>query len=267
MLNIIRYSQIVGLVAIDSTTADYLGEIQEVWTDDAGNIVYLSCPRGYIPLLQVAGISTQAVSTYGHLVTTPPSGLHRLHRLPVQSSLKQPSGWIEDFLFDWHTGEIAAYILSGDITGGPMKLQRFATEETAPSPPRTVLAPEDIKTITVDAIVLEEGRPDSLHNETEALKDFLSEKSHPVRQLVHELIDRLHDLVSPHDQPEVVRTKIKTVGDEMATSGDHDHDTLKEAIDFLHSQWESLQQQIHRASDRAQNALESTWEHLTGKPS
>lgn len=266
MLNVIRYSQITGLVAIDSATAEYLGEIQEVWTDDAGNIVYLSCPRGYIPLLQIAGVSTQAVSTYGHLTLSPPSGLHRLHRLPVQSTFNKTNAWIEDFLFDWHTGEIAAYILSGDITGS-MTLQRFATGETAPSPPRTVLAPDDIKTITVDAIVLETGAPDRLRNETEGLKDFLSEKSSPVRQLVHELSDRLHDLVSPHDQPEVVRVKIKTVGDEMAASGEHDHHALKEAVDFLHDQWDSLQQQIRRASDRAQGALESAWEHFTGRPS
>lgn len=266
MLNVIRYSQIVGLVAIDSATAKYLGEIQEVWTDDTGNIVYLSCPRGYIPLLQIAGVSTRAVSTYGHLAVTPPSGLHRLHQLPVQSSLKQPSGWIKDFLFDWHTGEIVAYILSGDITG-PMTLQRFATGGTAPSPPRTVLAPEDIKTITVDAIVLETGAPSRLRNETEGLKGFLSEKSSPVRQVVHELSERLHDLVSPHDQPEVVRVKIKTLGDEMAASGDHDHHALKEAIDFLHDQWESLLLQIHRTSNQAQEALEAAWEHLTGKPS
>lgn len=266
MLNVIRYSQIVGLVAIDSATADYLGAIQEVWTDEAGNIVYLSCPRGHIPLWQIAGVSTRAVSTYGHLAVTPPGGLYRLYQLPVQSSLKQPSGRIEDFLFDWHTGEIAAYILSGE-RAGPATLQHVATEETAPSPPRTVLVPEDIKTIAADAIVLEVGAPNYLRNETEGLEDFLSEKSSPVRQVVYELSDRLHDLVSPQDRPEVVRVKIKTVGDEISALGDHDHHTLNEAVDFLHDRWASLQQQIHRASNQAQQALEAAWEHLTGKPS
>ncbi|ESA36651.1 photosystem reaction center subunit h [Leptolyngbya sp. Heron Island J] len=267
MLNIIRYSQIVGLVAVDGATAEYLGEIQDVWVNDAGQIVYLSCPRGYIPLLQVAGVSTQAVSTYGHLAVTPPSGLHRLHQLPVQSPLQQSRGRIEDFLFDWHTGEIAAYILTGDIAAPASKptLQRFATSEVPTTHHRVVLAPDDVKTITVDAIVLESDVTDRFRSEAEGLKDFLSEKRHPVRQLVHELSDRLHDLVSPHDPPEVVRVKIKTVGDEMAAY--HDHQALKEAIDFLHTQWESLQQQIRRASNRAQHALESAWEHLTGKPS
>ncbi len=265
MLNVIRYSQIVGLVAVDSATAEYLGEIQDVWVNDAGQIVYLSCSRGYIPLVQVAGVSTQAVSTYGHLTVTPPSGLHRLHQLPVKSP--QPTGRIEDFLFDWHTGEVAAYILTGDIANpaGNPTLQRFSSAEMAPTSPRVVLAPGDVKTITVDAVVLEADATARLLSEAEGLKDFLSEKRHSVRQLVHELSDRLHDLVSPQDRPEVVRGKIKTVGEEMAASGHHDHHALKEAIALLHDQWDSLQQEIHRAGRRAQQALESAWEHLTGE--
>ncbi len=142
MLNVIRYSQIVGLVAVDSATAEYLGEIQDVWVNDAGQIVYLSCSRGYIPLVQVAGVSTQAVSTYGHLTVTPPSGLHRLHQLPVKSPLQSPTGRIEDFLFDWHTGEVAAYSLTGDIAnpaGNPTTLQRFSSGEMAPTSPRVGL--------------------------------------------------------------------------------------------------------------------------------
>ena len=218
----------------------------------------------------MAGVSTQAVSTYGHLTVTPPRGLHRLHRLPVKSP-DQPRGWIDDFLFDWHTGEIAAYILAGDIAKPSKKLtlQRFSATETPAeaASARVVLAPEDVKTITVDAVVLETDAPERFRSEAEGLKDFLSEKRHPVRQLVHEMSERLHDLVLPHDRPEVVRVKIKNVGDEMAASGHHDHHTLQEAIDFLHNQWESLQQQIRRASSRAQAAVESAWEHLTGKPS
>ena len=53
----------------------------------------------------------------------------------------------------------------------------------------------------------------------------------------------------------------------MAASDHYDHHALREAIDFLHDQWESLQHHIHRANDRAQAALESAWKHLTGKPS
>ena len=253
MFSVIRYSQIVGLVAIDSATATHLGEVQEVWVDDSGRIVYLSSTQGYLPLMQIAGVSTQAMSTYGRLAVSPPSTLRRLHRLAVQSALHEPIGWIEDFLFDWQTGEITAYILAGEVTesmGG-----------------RAVLAPNDIQEITAETVVLEDGAPNRLRSEAEGLKGFLSEERHQVRQLVHELGDRLHELISPHDQPEVVRVKIKTVGDEMAASGHDDHHTLREAIDFLHDQWESLQHHIRRASTRAQTALESAWKHLTGKPS
>ncbi|MEL6138959.1 MAG: photosystem reaction center subunit H [Cyanobacteria bacterium J06628_6] len=269
MLSTVRYSQIVGLVAIDSATARHLGEIQEVWVNDAGRIEYLSCAQGFIPLLQVAGVSTQAVSTFGHLSDKPTDPLRRLHRLPIQSTLQEANGWVEDFVFDWQTGEIAAYVLSGDIAepSGQVKLQRFTAHETEMTPRRAVIAADDVKTISVDAVVLEPGAPDRFRSEDEGLKGFLSEKSHAVRQLVHELSDRLHDVVSPHDEPETVRVKIKTVGEEMAASGHADHSALQEAVDFLHDQWDSLQQQIRQASHRTQSALNAAWKELTGHKS
>ncbi|EKU96447.1 hypothetical protein Lepto7375DRAFT_0445 [Leptolyngbya sp. PCC 7375] len=58
---------------------------------------------------------------------------------------------------------------------------------------------------------------------------------------------------------------IYPVPDEMAASGHHNHQAWPEAIHRLHNQWERLQQQIYRANKRAQKALESTWEHLTGQ--
>lgn len=253
MLSAIRYSQIVGLVAVDSPTATHLGEVQEVWADETGHIVYLSSAADYIPLQQVAGISTQAVSTYGHLAIGPLSTLQRLHQLAVQSARHEPVGWIEDFVFDWHTGEITAYILAGDIAtalGG-----------------RAVLGPEDIQAITTEAVVLEEAAPERLRSEAEGLKGFLSEQQHQVRQLVHELGDRLHDMIAPDDRPDVVRVKIKTVGDEMAAAGHHEHHLLQAAIDWLHEQWEALQPHIQRAGTRAQSAWAAAWKSLTGKPS
>ena len=115
MLSIIRYSQMIGLVAVDSSTAIHLGEVQDVWADEDECIVYLSCTQGYVPLVQVAGVSTQAVSTYGNLAISPPKTLRRLHQLAVHSSSHKPIGWVKDFLFDWHTGEIAAYVLAGNV--------------------------------------------------------------------------------------------------------------------------------------------------------
>lgn len=269
MLNTVRYSQIVGLVAIDSATARHLGEIQEVWVDDEGQIQYLSCAQGFIPLVQVAGVSTQAVSTFGHLLAEPDDALSRLHRLPIQSTSHEINGWVEDFVFDWQTGEIAAYVLSGDIAdpSGQATLQRFSAHEAATTSPRAVIAADDVKTIRVDAVVLEPGAPDRLRSEAEWLEGFLSEKSHAVRQLVHELSDRLHDVVSPHDKPETVHVKIKTVGEEMAAFDHADHSALQEAINILHGQWESLQQQIHRANGRTQSALDAAWKQLTGHKS
>ena len=269
MLNTVRYSQIVGLVAIDSATARHLGEIQEVWVNDEGRIEYLSCAEGFIPLLQVAGVSTQAVSTFGHLSEQPTESLRRLHRLPIQSTLQETHGWVEDFVFDWQTGEIAAYVLSGDIAdpSGQVKLQRFTAHETKTVPHRAIIVADDVRTIQVDAVVLEPDAPDRLLSEDEGLKDFLSEKSHAVRQLVHEISDRLHDVVLPHDEPKTVRAKIKTMGEEMAASGHADQSTLQEAIDFLHDQWDSLQQQIRRASHRTHSALDAAWKQLTGHKS
>jgi uncharacterized protein YrrD len=234
-----------------------LGEIQEVWADDTGHIAYLSSAVGYLPLAQVAGVSTQAVSTYGYLTVSPSSTLQQLHRLAVQlavqSASHEPIGWVEDFVFDWQTGAITAYILAGDIAA------------TFDGP--AILGPHDIQAITTKAVVLVADAPERLRSETEGLKGLLSEQRHQVRQLLHELGDRLHEMISPNDHPDVVRVKIQTLGDEMAASGHHEHHILQEAITLLHDQWESLQHHIHRASGRAQSALDAAWKQLTGKPS
>lgn len=252
MLNIVRRSQIQGLIAMDSSTVSHLGEVEEVWLDATGRVAYLSGRDGYLPLDQVAGISNTALSTYGRLVVEMPENIQRLYKLSVQSSMGEPLGWVEDFLFDWHSGEIAAYILAGQIAES---LDKYA-----------VLYPGDVEEITVEYLTMREGAQEHLKPELEGLRGFLSEKSQQVQHLVKVMGDRLHHLISPQDPPEVVRVKIKDVSDELATSSEHDHHALQEATAYLHEQWESLQQSINRSSKRAKSALDSAWRHLTGKP-
>lgn len=251
MLNIIRRSQIVGSRVIDSATAAQLGYLEEVWSDELGHVAYLSGEVGYLSLAQVSGVGGDAVSVFHRLAIAPPPNLRRWYRRPVQSSLGLPLGWVEDFLFDWHTGEISAYILAGDIA--------------APFGDRAVLFPEDVEAIVAEAIIVREGSEDRLKSESEGLKGFLSEKSRQVQDLVHTMGDRLHDLISPQDKPEVVRVKIKDASDELAASGHHDRPALQEATDFLHHQWESLQHSISRAGQRAKSALDRAWTNLAGE--
>ena len=251
MFNVVRYSQIVGLIAVDSSTTSHLGEVEEVWLDEMGRIAYLSSLEGYMSLEQMSGVGATAVSTYGRIYDRAPMNLRRLHRLVVRSTLDEPLGWIEDFLFDWHTGEIVAYILAGDIA--------------EPFGGKAVLYPEDVREIIAEKVVVREGAKDRLKSEAEGLKGFLSEKSHQVRHLVRVISDRLHDLISPHDKPEVVRVKIETASNEFADSGEHDRHTLKEATDFLQEQWQHLQQSISRARSRAKSALDSAWKQISGQ--
>jgi len=251
MLNIIRYSQVIGLVAVDSSMNGHLGEVEEIWLDDAGRIKYFSSSEGYLPLEQVSGIGDRAVSTYGRLVMLRPGPLHRLHGLAVQSSMGEPLGRIDDFLFDWQTGQIAAYLLTGDIA--------------APFGGRAVLAPEDVREIVVERLTIRAGGEQQLTSEAGGLEGFLSEQSQQVRQLVRVMGDRLHDLITPEDRPEAVRVKIKQVSDELAGSDGNDRDALTAATQFLHDRWESLQQSISRTSHRTKAALESAWKQLTSK--
>jgi sporulation protein YlmC with PRC-barrel domain len=252
MLNIVRRSQVRGLIAMDGSTISHLGEVEEVWLDETGKVAYLSGTAGYLPLEQVAAISNQALSTYGRLVVDMPDNLQRLHRLTVHSSIGESLGWIEDFLFDWHTGDIAAYILAGQIAE---PLGEYA-----------VLYPEDVAEIVGEYLMIREGSQERLKPESEGLRGFFSEKSHQVRDLVKVMGDRLHHLIAPDDQPEVVRVKVKDVSDEIAASGEHDHNALQEATAYLHEQWESLQQSISRSGSRAKSALDSAWKHLIRKP-
>ncbi|MDJ0745260.1 MAG: photosystem reaction center subunit H [Xenococcaceae cyanobacterium MO_167.B27] len=251
MINVVRRSQIIGLLTMDGSTGSHLGSTEEVWLDERGRVTYLSGSSRYLPLEQVFVVGPDAILTYSSTLVDAPEPLLRLHQLAVESTLREPLGWIEDFLFDWQTGEIAAYILSGTIAGS--------------SGNRVVLYPEDVEAIETEAVIIRESAKNQLLTEAEGLKGFLSEKSQSVRNLVKTIGDRLHGLISPEDKSQAVRIKIKQVSDELASSGKYEPDVLKEATEFLQERWESLQQSIARASSRAKAALDAAWKELTAK--
>lgn len=251
MLNIIRRSQLVGATVIDSATAARLGNVEEVWLDESGRVAYLSGESGYLSLAQIAGVGENAVSVFHRLTVESPANLRSGYRLPVRSALGTPLGWVDDFLFDWQTGDIAAYVLIGDT----------ATSLDC----RSVLLAEDAEAGALDTIIVRQRMKYPLKSESEELKGFLSEKSHQVQDLVRTMSDRLHRVLTPEDKPEVVRIKIKDLSDELATTGCHDRHALQEATEFLHDHWESLQHSISRTSHRATRAMDSAWKQLTGK--
>lgn len=250
MLNIIRRSQIVGATVIESSTAAHLGRVEEVWLDASGRVAYLSGESGYLSLAQIAGVGDKAVSVFHRLTVGTPENLRSWYRLPVRSALGTPLGWVDDFLFDWQTGEVAAYVLMGP--------------PPTPLGYRFVLFAEDKEADVLDAIIVHEGMKYPLKSEAEGLSGFLSEKSRQVQDLVRTMSDRLHHVLTPEDKPEVVRIKIKEVSNELATSGRHDRYALQEATALLHDQWDSLQRSISRTSHRAAKALDSAWKQLTG---
>lgn len=248
MLNVVRRSQIIGWIAIDSSTANSFGELEEVWLDDSGRIAYFSGGETYLPVEKIAGVGMGAVSVYYSPVEDTPENLRRLHEITVESTLGEKLGWVEDFLFDWQTGEIAAYIVAGKIA--------------VPFGGRAVLYPEDVEEISTDKVIIREDVQDQLKGELEGLQGFLTEKSQQVQHLVNIIGDRLHHLISPSDKPEVVRVKIKEVSDEVATSTNHPHHALQEATEFLQEQWHSLQQSIARAGERAKSSLDAAWKQI-----
>jgi uncharacterized protein YrrD len=253
MLNIVRRSQVVGLTTIDQSTAANLGNIEEVWLDRWGRVRFFSAATGYLPLEQISRIGLEAISAFGDLPVTEPENLYRLYRYQVKSTLGNPLGWVEDFLFDWQSGDIAAYILGGDIA--------------SPWGGRVVLFPDGVVSISDSALIVEIDSAAKLHSEVEGLSGFLSEKSRPVRQLVQTLGDRLHHLISPQDKPEVVRVKICQVSDELTDENEVDHSALQEATAFLQEHWQSFQQGIAHAGVRLKTSLDKAWRQLSGSKS
>ncbi|HSM83367.1 MAG TPA: hypothetical protein VLS96_16900 [Nodosilinea sp.] len=252
MFTVVRHSQIRGLKAVDGATVSNLGEIEAVWLDDTGNVAYLSGREGYLPLNQVADISQQALSAYGRLMVEAPGHLQPLHELRVQSFWGDVLGWVDDFLFDWHTGEIAAYVLAG--------------RSVEPLGEHAVFYPEDVEELAPDYVRLKENAYEDLKPESEGLEHFFSERSQPVQQLVGIMHHRLYPLLLPQDGPDTVQVKIKDVSDELAASGEHDPRALQEATALLHNQWESLLHGLSRSGQRAKAALAAARRHLLGKP-
>jgi len=251
MINVIRRSQMVGLIAMDGSTATGYGKIDEVWVDESGRVSYFSSDQGYMPINEVAVVGPDAVLSYSYFGRDLPAHpLSQLHRLPIRMSRsRDPMGWVEDFLFDWETGDIVAYILGGEIA--------------SPFGDRAVLFPDDVEVIDTDAVVIKEGAKDRLQTESEGLKGFLSEKSQQVKHLVKRMRDRVQSLIAPDDQPETVRVKIKQVSDELTSSGKHDHNAVREATEFLQEQWHHLQQRAAKAGNRMKKAFDQAWHRLT----
>lgn len=170
MMNVIRRSQIVGLMTMDGSTATKYDRVEEVWLDENGRVVYLAGQESYTPLEQVSVIGPDAVLTYSSNVFEPSSNLRRLNRMQVSFPISDPLGWVEDFLFDWETGDIAAYVLGGDVA--------------EPFGGRAVLFSEDVEAIDAEVVVIKDKARDRLQSESEGLKGFISEKSRQVKHLV-----------------------------------------------------------------------------------
>lgn len=49
MDQIVRRSQVVGLLALDGSTATALGTVEEIWVDSQGRVCYFSSQQGYTP--------------------------------------------------------------------------------------------------------------------------------------------------------------------------------------------------------------------------
>ena len=251
MLTVVRHSQIYGLTAIDGATVANLGEIEGVWLDNTGRVAYLSGREGFLPLDQVADVSQQALSTYGRLLVEAPAHVQALHKLGVQSFWGDMLGWVDDFLFDWQTGEIAAYVLAG--------------RSVEPLGEHAVFYPNDVAELTPNYLRLKENAYADLRPESEGLQAFLSEQPEPVQELVSIMRHRLYPLLLPQDGPDAVRVKVKDAGDELAASGEHDPSAVQAATALLHEQWENLRHSLSRSGQRAKAALASARQHLWGR--
>ena len=249
MINIVRRSQIVGLTTMDGSTATQYDRVEEVWLDEDGKVVYLEGNEGYIPLKQISVVGDDAVLTHSNEVVQSPENLRRINRIEVSTLTSAPMGWVEDFLFDWESGNVVAYVLGGTIA--------------EPFGGTTVLFPDDVKIIDGEVIILKEGAKNRLQSEKEGLKGFISEKSQQVKHLVKKMSDRLRNSISADDKAEAVKNKIKQVSDELA--GSVDKKTLTEATEFLQSKWQELQQISTGAGRRMKSAANAAWKELTHK--
>lgn len=249
MINIVRRSQIVGLTTMDGSTATQYDRVESVWLDGEGKVVYLKGSQGYTPIEQISVVGDDAVLTYSNEVVQSPQNLRRIDRMEVSTLTSAPLGWVEDFLFDWESGDVVAYVLAGTI-GEPFG-------GTA------VLYPDDVKIIDGKTIILKEGAKNRLQSEKEGLKGFISEKSQQVKHLVKKMSDRLRNYISADDKAEAIKGKIKQVSDELA--GSVDKKALAEATEFLQDKWQELQKTATSAGKRIKFAANAAWRELTHK--
>lgn len=238
MMNVIRRSQIIGL--LDRSPVTGYGRIDEVWVDESGRVSYFSSDQGYIPFEEVTVLEPDIRLRDWDMKT--PSQIFRQYTPIRFSRSRDRVGWIEDFLFDWETGDIVAYILGGEIA--------------SPFGDRAVLFPEDVEVIDTDAVVIKEGAKDRLKREAEGLKGFLGEKSQQVKHFIKRMRDRLSASFIPDDQPKTVRVKVKPVEDQVAASGKPDHKPMQE-------QWQQLQHRARKAGKQMKKAVNKAWHRLT----
>lgn len=195
--------------------------VQKVWVDDSGKVNYIADSRGYIRVPDAIESDFERLQELYHMNIFSPQG----ERL----------GWVENFLFDWNTGNIAAYIIGGDMA--------------APFGGRAVLYPEDVEVIDAEAVIVKEGAQLSrFEKESQGWQSFLSATSQTLENLVKTTGERIKSLFSPQGKSQVIRVKIK--------QGGNTSNPLPKAADFLVSHWENL-------TDKVQRALQAAWKELT----
>ena len=249
MFNVVRRSQIVGLSTMDGSTATQYNTVEEVWLDEEGKVVYLKGSEGYTPLEQISVVGDDAVLTYSNETVRSPQNLRRIDRLEVSTLTSAPMGWVEDFLFDWKSGDVVAYVLSGTIA--------------EPFGGSAVLFPDDVKIIDGEVIILEEGAKNRLKSEKEGLKGFISEKSQQVKYIVRKMSHKLRESINADDKAETVKSKIAQISEELKDSVDKQ--ALTEATEFLQDKWQELQKTALDARRQIKSTANAAWKELTYK--
>jgi uncharacterized protein YrrD len=250
MITVIRHSQAVKLKIRDGETGSIVDRIVNVWLDRTGRVAYLALTKGYIRLQQITSIDAN-IAVCDRWLVNAPVNLIDLHCLAIRSLSGDYLGWIEDFLFDWQTGEISAYIIAGELAadfGG-----------------RAVLFPQHIAAFNADSITLKTGANERLESESIGMQGFLCEKSQLVRNLVKSLSDRACNMIFSNDPPELVRLKIEIVSNTIAIDDRIDRLALIEATQFVQQHWKILQESLNRSRNWATAALESAWKDIISK--
>ncbi len=94
-MNVIRRSQIIGLITMDGSTATEYDRVEEVWLDENGRVVYLAGSNGYTPLEQVSVIDPDAVLTYSSSFFEPSSNLRHFNCMRERKEFVTKDGCLE----------------------------------------------------------------------------------------------------------------------------------------------------------------------------